>query len=87
MAKKKDAALTAPSSDDWELDDAERTLARAQEILADPGKLKKIHKRAGRKHKAAMSLIEPAMERSSKIDSLDRLKSRAKTRLKELDEE
>jgi ribosomal protein S20 len=45
MAKNKGAS--APVADrDWEIDDAVRTLTRAQEIEADPKLMEKVKKRA-----------------------------------------
>lgn len=49
------------------------TLHEAADIMADGEKLAKVHKMAGRKHKAVMGLIAPHMKKP--ISSLDELKA------------
>ncbi len=81
MAKKsasKNLAASIPQpSNDYETDDHLRTLERASDILDDHEKLKKVHKLAGRRHKAVSKMVEPHMKAKKKFKSLDDLKSYA----------
>lgn len=58
MAKKKDnAKIEQPtSSHDYETEGHLDTLLRAHDIMHDEGKMKKVHKLAGRRKKAISSL-------------------------------
>lgn len=69
-------AMPTPDQD-YETESHLNKLTDAGEILSDPLKLKKIHKLAGRKHKALMGLIEPAMKGSGPVKSMSELKERA----------
>lgn len=82
MAKSKGASLeqTLPSprkdERDYETENHLDTLSRAADIMSDPEKMKKVHKMAGRKHKALKGLLSGNMPSASdaKIKSLDDLK-------------
>lgn len=79
MAKMKGASLEQAmpkSENDYQLEDDMRTMHSAAGIASDPSRLKKVHKLAGRKHKALQGMIEPLMKKP-KIKSLDDLKARA----------
>lgn len=82
MAKMKGAsleqAMPSPSKadTDYETEDNMRTMHNAAAVAADPSKLKKVHKLAGRRHKALTAMIEPLMQaqKKPKIKSIDDLK-------------
>lgn len=81
MAKMKGASLEqsipSPSQPDkdYETENHLRTLNDAADIMSNPTKLKKVHKMAGRRHKALTGMIEPAMKQSKGIKSIDDLKA------------
>lgn len=83
MAKMKGASLeqTIPSPSksetDYETEDNMRTMHNAAAVAADPSKLKKVHKLAGRRHKALTAMIEPLMQsqKKPKIKSIGDLKA------------
>lgn len=81
MAKIKGASLEqampaqSKADTDYETEDNMRTMHSAAAIAADPTKLKKVHKLAGRRHKALTGMIEPMLQKP--IRSLDDLKKKA----------
>lgn len=93
MSKMKGASLensvAAPSKSqtDYETEDQMRTMHQAAAIAADPSKLKKVHKLAGRRHKALSGMLEPLMKPKAKIKSLDDLKARASKPLDDQDDD
>lgn len=82
MAKKKsaEAVPSSPSApnDDYEIQNHLDTLHRAADIMGDPDKMKKVHKLAGRRHKALKGMLDHT--KPQKINSLDDLKKRAYTK-------
>lgn len=73
-------AIPGPSKaeQDYETEDNMRTMHNAAAIAADPAKLKKVHKLAGRRHKALTGMLEPLMaqqKKPKKISSIDDLKA------------
>lgn len=82
MGKMKGASLEQsvgkPSGEpDYETEDAMRTMHSAAAIAANPAKLKKVHKLAGRRHAALTGMIEPILKKPKKFKSLDDLKAYA----------
>lgn len=79
MSKMKGASLEqampkpTKSEDDYETEDNMRTMHQAARIASDPKKLQKVHKLAGRRHKALTGMIEPMMK-SSAVRSTDDLR-------------
>lgn len=61
--------------EDYETESHLRTLNDAADIMSNPKKLKRVHKMAGRRHKALAGMIEPAMKQSKGIKSIDDLKA------------
>jgi hypothetical protein len=83
-------AMPKPSKDesDFQSEDDMRTMHQASSIAADPARLKKVHKLAGRKHKALQGMIEPLMQKKPpKIRSLDDLKKKAYAKDNKLDDD
>lgn len=75
-----------PDADDGMMDDPSaeadiQDLHRAHAVMKDPERLKKVHKMAGRKHKALMGLIEPAMQEKAPIRTLADLKKKANSKM------
>lgn len=72
-------AMPKPSKEatDYETEGHLRTLGEAADIISDPAKLKKVHKLAGRKHKAVTGMIEPMLKPKKKIKSIGDLKAKA----------
>ncbi len=51
------SAIEAPAmDDDYKIDNDMRTMMSAEEIKMDPDRMAKVHKRAGRHHKAIKSI-------------------------------
>jgi hypothetical protein len=50
------AIAKAPDHDDYEVEGHLRTLMEAEKIKADPEKMKKVHKLAGRHHKSLQKI-------------------------------
>lgn len=75
-------SLPQPSEpkDDYQMEDDMRTMHSAAKIAADPAKLKKVHKLAGRRHKALTGMIEPLLKVKAKVKSLDDLKALANSK-------
>lgn len=61
---------------DMETEGHLRTLNDAADIMSNPQKLKRVHKLAGRRHKALAGMIEPVLA-APKIKSLSDLKAKA----------
>lgn len=75
--------MAAPAQeDDYEIQSHLDTLHRAADIMADPEKMKKVHKLAGRRHKALKGMIG----QPKPIKTMADLKERAFSK-KEDDEE
>lgn len=91
MSKKLGASLeqAMPEGEmDHETESHIRTLGDAADIMSDPEKLKKVHALAGRKHKAIMGLVEPAMmKKGPKIKTLRDLKDEANKPFKDSDKD
>ncbi len=68
-------AIPGPSQKDmdYETEGHLRTLGDAADIISDPHKLKRVHKLAGRRHKALAGLIGK-VKKDPKINSLDDLR-------------
>lgn len=86
MATKIKSTPSAPASnEDWEIDDAVRTLTRAQEIENDPKLMAKVKKRAAEKAKEltevangqVASMVKRGMISDKQADKL-RANSKAK---------
>lgn len=60
---------------DYETEGNLDALHRAADIMSNPSKLKKVHKMAGRRHKAVMGMIEPQLKGPKPIKSIDDLKA------------
>lgn len=92
MAKVKGAELTqampkqSKADMDYETQNHMRTLGEAADILSDPEKVKKVHKLAGRRHKAISGMIEPKLKAPKKIGSIQDLKDR-RAKMNEMDED
>jgi hypothetical protein len=89
MSQKKGARLMQSVSkpeEKYELEEGLRSLERAAEVLADKEKMAKIHKLAGRKHKALMGMMPPE-KKKHKIKNLDDLKKVAYAKDNNVDEE
>ena len=88
MAKMKGKSLqqampASPKSEtDYQAEDDMRTMHQASQIVSDSTRLKKVHKMAGRKHKALMGMLEPMMK-ESKPRSIQDLKDIAARKSKE----
>lgn len=65
---------------DYETEGHLKTLGEAADIMNNPAKLKRVHKLAGRKHKAVMGLIAPAIA-PPKVKTLADLKAKANSDL------
>lgn len=74
MSKLPGAELQQSIPHDTEAD--MNTMNQAASVAADPTRLKKVHKLAGRKHKVLMGMVEPMLKKP-KIKSLDELKAHA----------
>lgn len=79
MGKSKGASLEqampkpSKSEMDYQVEGDMSDMHRASAIAADPARLKKVHKLAGRKHKVLMGMVEPLLK-GKKIKSIDDLK-------------
>lgn len=82
MAKKAPGAELAQSEPkpskqdlDYQTEGHLRTLGEAADIMSDPEKMARVHKLAGRKHKALKGMLQ--MSKSPKIKTMDDLKKKA----------
>ncbi len=91
MAKLKGASLEQaipgqPAKDkQYETEGHLRTLGEAADIMSDPDKLQRVHKMAGRRHKAIMGMVAPLLKKP--ITSIDDLRKKANAKDNEPDED
>lgn len=84
MAKSKAPEVAQPSmpdKDDYEADDALRTLERAEEVRGNAELMKRVAKKAGRKVKALSSIVGK-QDTFQKPKNLDELRMMAHKKMK-----
>lgn len=92
MSKLKGASLeqampkASKTETDYQTEDDMRTMHQASGIAADPVRLKKVHKMAGRKHKALQGMLDPLMKKP-KIKSIQDLKNKSNALAKGTDDQ
>ncbi len=76
------APMNPGGSDDYEVQGHLDTLHRAADIMADPDKLTKVHKLAGRRHKALKGMLA----NSKPIKTIADLRERANKKVSDPNE-